>query len=159
MLQHESVRQEEQSTNMNIEGIVQSLTNDRGRMTEFLLRRTLPQTKNILLSELIAMIVEHESLAIAAYVNNPLSSFSFLKICQVFDSINGVLAALLHEGGRDATYVSQIQAKVSSPVTNVGCSPSVPVGMSACERTIREEHVLNYFEKIIHFSLFSERKN
>lgn len=37
-------------------------------MTEFLLRRTLPRTKKVLLRELLAMVVEHESLAVAALV-------------------------------------------------------------------------------------------
>jgi hypothetical protein len=49
---------------------VQSLTNDRCRMTEFLLRRTLDveRTKNVLLREMLAMVDEHESLAVAANV-------------------------------------------------------------------------------------------
>ncbi len=38
-------------------------------MTEFLLRRTLPRTKIVLLRELLAMVVEHESLAVAALVH------------------------------------------------------------------------------------------
>lgn len=73
---------------LNLDGIVQSLTNDRSRMTEFLLRRTIPRTKKVLLRELLAMVVEHESLAVCA---------------QVFDSLNGVLSALLREGILDAS--------------------------------------------------------
>eukprot|EP00026_Physarum_polycephalum_P003493 Phypoly_transcript_03505.p1 GENE.Phypoly_transcript_03505~~Phypoly_transcript_03505.p1 ORF type:complete len:433 (+),score=52.61 Phypoly_transcript_03505:77-1375(+) len=56
------------SVGLNLDGIVQSLTNDRCRMTEFLLRRTLPRTKKVLLRELLAMVVEHESLAVVEKV-------------------------------------------------------------------------------------------
>eukprot|EP00026_Physarum_polycephalum_P003513 Phypoly_transcript_03526.p1 GENE.Phypoly_transcript_03526~~Phypoly_transcript_03526.p1 ORF type:complete len:724 (+),score=109.83 Phypoly_transcript_03526:179-2350(+) len=102
---------------LNLDGIVQSLTNDRCRMTEFLLRRALPQTKKILLRELCAMVVEQESLAVTA---------------QVFDLINGVLETLLRDRATEAH---------PSPVNSRSTEKTLEMDSEALNEEWTPEHV------------------